>query len=229
MTLSLEHHSKLQGHSLFSALDEAQRLRALEHVTCLSLEAGDHLFHAGQEAELFYFVCSGQVKLYRLAPNGMEKVVEIVRPGQTFAEALMFLELSAYPVGAQALGKVEVIAIHNRPYLEVLASSPQTSFHVMAHLSMRLKGLLNEIDSLTLQNANLRVVNYLLYLLPDACEREGDNDITLPAAKNIIASRLSVQPETLSRILAGLSNAGLIRVDGLNIQILDVEALRHYV
>lgn len=219
----------LRKHSLFSALDDSQFAHAISHASYIELATGEHLFHAGQKAEQFYFVCSGQLKLYRLAPNGTEKVIEIIRAGQTFAEALMFLDMPAYPVEAQALGKLEMVAIQNAPYLEVLAASSQTAFHVMAHLSVRLKGLLNEIDALTLQNASLRVVNYLLYLLPEDCDLNDTAGITLPAAKNIIASRLSVQPETLSRILASLSNEGLIRVEGLNIHIRNLRALREYV
>ena len=229
MTLTPEHIARLAQHSLFSALDEKQRARALGHSTVLHLEQGDHLFHMGQKAEQFYFVHSGQLKLYRLAPNGTEKVIEIIRQGQTFSEALMFLDMPVFPVDAQALGKAEVVAIDNAHYLEVLASSSQTAFHVMAHLSMRLKGLLNEIDALTLQNATLRVVNYLLYLLPDDCDRNASAGIILPAAKNIIASRLSIQPETLSRILSTLNSEGLIQVDGLNIHIQDLRSLREYI
>ena len=69
-----------------------------------------------------------------------------------------------------------------------LKGSVDLCFKVMADIRMRLKGHLNEIDSLTRQNATLRVVNYLGYLIP--ANSNGTADITLPAAKNIIASRL---------------------------------------
>lgn len=218
----------LRSHSLFSALEDEQFAHVIERASCLQLMPDEHLFHAGQAAEQFFLVLSGQMKLYRLAPTGAEKVIEIIRPQQTFAEALMFLELPSYPVEAQALGAVALVALPNRPYLEVLAQSPQTSFHVMAGLSVRLKQLLGEIDALTLQNATLRVVNYLLYLLPEGMGRGESARITLPAAKQVIASRLSVQPETFSRILSSLSAKGLISVEGLAIQIHDLPALRLY-
>ena len=228
MILTPHHIQSLHQHSLFSALDEEQLAHALNHAAVIQLKPGEHLFHAGQQAEAFYYVVEGQVKLYRLSPAGAEKVIEIIRPTQTFAEALMFMDVQAYPVEAQSLGKTELVAIHTSNYLEILSSSTQTSFRVMADLSMRLKQRLHEIDALTLQNATLRVINYLLYLLPEDCDRNDSAGITLPAAKNIIASRLSVQPETLSRIFSTLGTEGLIRVDGLNVQILDLTALREY-
>lgn len=218
----------LRHSPLFRALSAEQFEGLLRDVGIRTLEQGRHLFEAGTQAGAFYFLLSGQVKLYRLSPTGQEKVIEIVRPGQTFAEALMFLDIPAYPVSAEALTDAELIEIKNKTFLQLLSQSVETGFHVMAQLSMRLRGQLNEIDALTLQNASLRLVNYLLYLAKEVESDKGRAEITLPAAKNIIASRLSIQPETLSRILGNLSGKGLISVDGLNIKVLDLEGLRTF-
>ncbi|MCW8972111.1 MAG: Crp/Fnr family transcriptional regulator [Gammaproteobacteria bacterium] len=223
-----EEEKELQKNHLFRALDRGQMEALQPHISIKSLKQGEHLFEEGQKAEAFYLLRQGQIKLYRLAPSGQEKVIEIVRPGHSFAEALMFLEVPAYPLSAQALTNVELFVIRNRGFLELLSGSVETCFHVMADISVRLKGLLNEIDALTLQNASLRLVNFLLYLVQEQEVCEGCVEITLPAAKNIIASRLSIQPETLSRILANLGNQGLISVEGLNITVHDPEGLRTY-
>lgn len=213
---------------MFRALTDEQFSRMLQDTVTRTLRQGQHLFEAGTQASAFYFLLSGQLKLYRLSPTGQEKVIEIVRPGETFAEALMFLEIPAYPVSAQALADAELVEIKNSTFLQLLSHSVDTGRHVMGQLSMRLRGLLNEIDALTLQNASLRLVNYLLYLAQEANGEGGSTDITLPAAKNIIASRLSIQPETLSRILGNLAGKGLISVDGLNIKVLDLDGLRTF-
>lgn len=223
-----EQEQALRQNHLFRALDAAQIQRLQPHISTKSLRQGEHLFEEGAEASHFYLVRRGQIKLYKLAPSGQEKVIEIVRPGQSFAEALMFLDVPAYPLSAQALSEVELFVIRNKGFLELLGESVETCFHVMADISVRLKGLLNEIDALTLQNASLRLVNFLLYLVQEQESCNGCVEITLPAAKNIIASRLSIQPETLSRILSNLGNKGLISVDGLNITVHDAEGLRTY-
>lgn len=226
--MTKEQEKMLRSNHLFRALSDEQMQQLEPHISTKSLQQGEHLFEEGSEASHFYLVAKGQIKLYRLAPSGQEKVIEIVRPGQSFAEALMFLDLPTYPVHAQALTGGELFVIKNKGFLELLAGSVETCFHVMADISVRLKGLLNEIDALTLQNASLRLVNFLLYLVQEQETGEGGVEITLPAAKNIIASRLSIQPETLSRILSNLSNKGLISVDGLNITVHDAEQLRTY-
>lgn len=222
----LQLQQNLSENHLFSALNEEQLEQLNSAITVKSFDLGEHLFEAGSKADEFYLVSSGQIKLYRLSPTGQEKVIEIIRPGQTFAEALMFLDIPTYPVNAQALADTKLYAIKNRAFMELLRGSVDLCFNVMADISMRLKRHLNEIDALTLQNATLRVVNYLSYLIPNCAEAAVQ--ITLPAAKNVVASRLSVTPETFSRILHTLSDKGLITVDGLLIQIHDVEKLRNY-
>jgi CRP-like cAMP-binding protein len=222
----LKQKQQIRENHLFRALSDEQMEQLCAATTVKSLDQGEHLFEAGSRADEFYLLTSGQIKLYRLSPAGQEKVIEIIRPGQTFAEALMFLDIPTYPVNAQALANVELYAIKNRVFLDILRGSVDICFQVMAAMSVRLKHHLNEIDALTLQNATLRVVNYLGHLIPS-----GDTDaaeITLPAAKNIIASRLSITPETLSRILHTLSSRGLISVEGLHIKVHDVDGLRAY-
>lgn len=222
------HILALRQNHLFRSLSDEQMELLRQDISIKHLDQGQHLFEEGAEANAFFLLHRGQVKLYRLSPTGQEKVIEIVRPGQSFAEALMFLDIPAYPLNAQALSDTELFVIKNKRFLQLLSQSVETCFHVMADISMRLRSRLNEIDALTLQNASLRLVNYLLYLAQEVENCEGCAEITLPAAKNIIASRLSIQPETLSRILSNLSSKGLISVDGLNIQVHDVDGLRTF-
>lgn len=211
---------------LFHSLSEQQLEQLHSYLSTRVLAQGETLFREGEVAESFYLLLRGQIKLYRVSTAGNEKVVEIIRPGQTFAEALMFLERPVYPLTAESLSETELVVINSRGFHQLLSASTETCLRVMGNLSQRLHHLLNEIDALTLQNASLRLVNYLLCLVPEGTS--GGVEITLPAAKNIIASRLSIQPETLSRILANLGQKGLIAVDGLNIRIHDIAALRMF-
>ncbi len=227
MNLKNNHLEALHASPLFSSLDEAQRKQLLSSITIRRLELGEHLFAQGDDAKSFYLLIGGQIRLYRLSPSGQEKVVELVNPGQTFAEALMFQEVPTYPVHAQALVDSELLVIASDGFMQLLSGSVDSCLKVMAGMSVRLRKLLGEIDALTLQNAGLRVANYLLQLMTESDAGEG-GIVTLPAAKNVIASRLSIQPETFSRTLHALSAKGLIEVDGLNIRILDTDALRSY-
>jgi CRP-like cAMP-binding protein len=205
---------------LLRPLAKEQLERICRHATMLLLDDGESLFQQGDKAERFYLVLQGQIKLYRLSPEGNEKVIEIVTPGSTFAEALMFLSRPHYPVGATAIGGVELVSIEANDFVDMLRGSVETCFLIMGDMSRRLRGLIGEIDKLSLHSATCRVASYLTR----RAEEEGDVfDLRVP--KLVIASRLTVKPETLSRIIRDLSERRVIRVKARRIQVLDRAAL----
>ena len=206
---------------LFANLDDEQLSRVAQHAARVRLAEGESLFEQGDPADRFYLVIRGQIKLFRLSPAGNEKVIEIVTPGSTFAEALMFLERPRYPVGAQALTAAEVISIDAHDFATMLKGSVETCFLLLGDMSQRLRGLVREIDELSLHSATCRVAAYLVQQAP-----EGSQTFDLTIAKQVLASRLSVKPETLSRIIKNLSDAGIISVLGSRITIHDWQALQ---
>lgn len=213
----------LQTHSLFSKLSEKQLARVCKHAHHISLEEGQNLFYQRDPAQYFYYLCTGSIKLSRLAPDGNEKVIEFINPGNIFAEALMFLEAPAYPVNAAALSQSELIAIDSRDFTSMLRESVDTCFLLMGDMSQRLHGLIAEIDNISLQSGTCRVANYLLELAP-----KDRNEFKLDIQKGIMASRLSVKPETFSRILRNLQDRNILTVKGTHVTLHDREALQDF-
>ena len=217
------HHQILCGHHLFNVLNEEQLEQLLSTSTLLNLEKGDKLFLQGEPAHAFYFVISGAVKIYRLTPEGQEKVLEVVGSRQTFAEAMMLMDTPDYVASAQALEPTQVYRFTNRTYMELLHSNPQLPFSLLATLCVRLHRRINEIETLSLKNSTHRVVRYLLTL---AAHAPGENcRVEIPVAKQLVAGHLSIQPETFSRIMHRLGDEGIIHLDGREISILDRERL----
>ncbi len=209
---------------LFSHLDDRQ-IAAVQRVTHeVKLQDGQLFFQAGDPADRFFLVLEGQIKLSRLSLQGQEKVIEIIPAGETFAEALMFGEQPAYPVNATAIGKTRLLSFESAPYMHILRGSTETCFRLMADMSQRLKHLINEIEILSLQNANYRLANYLWKRWEAA--KPADGTIELKTPKGVIASRLSITPETFSRTLHGFSEKGVLQVDGNRVRVIDPDALR---
>ncbi|MDX1444072.1 MAG: Crp/Fnr family transcriptional regulator [Gammaproteobacteria bacterium] len=208
---------------LLSELEPQQLQVMIDTSIRKELAAEQQLFQHGSDARYFYLVEEGSVKLSRLAPNGQEKVIEILRQGHTFAEAVMFFDKPLYPVDATALEDTVVIGLDGHRFMDILRESPETALRLMGTLSMRLHRRVNEIDSLSLQNSTLRVINFLLQNLPD--EEADEAIIELETTKKLIAARLSIQPETFSRALNQLQKKGAIHVEGKTIEILDVDLL----
>jgi CRP-like cAMP-binding protein len=218
--------TELRDAYLFSKLDEAQLVRVKAMSQEIRLEDGEALFEVGDAARRFFLVKEGQMKLSRLSLNGNEKVIEVVSPGHTFAEALMFMEQPSYPVRASAIGSCLLVAIDSRQFLDLLRESVETCFRVMGDMSMRLRRMIKEIDDLTLQTATGRVAGYLCGKYMFKGENRFSFDLDTP--KGILASRLSVKPETFSRILHNFIDQKLVKVKGGHIEILDPEGLRKH-
>jgi len=205
---------------LFERLSEKQLQRIAQRAHRIHLQAGQSLFEQGDPADRFYLVLKGQIKLYRLSPAGDEKVIEVVKPGSTFAEALMFFDHPHYPVGAESLRESEVISIDARDFASMLRESVETCFLMMGDMSQRLRGLIREIDDISLHSATCRVAGYLLTHSP-----ENGEPFKLEIPKQILASRLSVKAETFSRIIKQLNEQNILEVSGSTVHIRNRDAL----
>ena len=220
----------LQHQPLFSALSDVQLAALVAATHEVRADKGKLLFQRGTPCEGMYLVVFGVVKLAVSGVQGVEKIVELVRAGESFGEAVMFLN-RPFPIMAQTLEDslplyVEAAAIDN-----LLAQDPKFARRLLAGLSVRLHALVRDVESYSSQNAAQRVIGYLLQSVStEHGESEGDiathaTTVSLPVNKNLIASRLNLTPETLSRVLHHFVADGLIEVNGREIVIHDTRRL----
>ena len=217
---------ELRHHYLFSALNDTQRMRVLTHAAVRPFAAGEHLFSHGDEAASFFLLRQGSVKLYRLSPGGHEKIMRFIRPPQTFAESVMFMDTPRYPVHGAGVEAGELVAFECAAFLDILQESFATCRAVMAQMTQRIQAHWDEIEALTLENSRYRVVHYLLGLVPHG--EHGRVSVILPARKMLIAAHVAVTPETLSRTLRALNDEGLIEISEDRVTIPDTDALRQH-
>jgi len=189
--------------------------------------AGSILFRKGDACGGFYVIVYGQVKLAFGASNGSEKVVEILGPGQSFGESFMFLE-KPYIVFAETLSDALVLHVGKAAIFQELERSQDFSRRMLGGLAQRMHRILSDLEGYSLKSGTQRVIGYLLRDIALDTSSGRHAEVTLPATKSLIASRLSITREHFSRILHELSESGLIRVSGRTIRILDVERLRGY-
>jgi len=224
LSITGETREKILANPLFADLDKNQFARVENDMTLIELESGQTLFEQGMPANAFFLLLEGSVKLTRLSPDGNEKVIDLIHPGQTFAEAVIFNGGPGYPVNAAVLAPSRLVAIDATAYLEVLHDSPKACLDIMARISQRLHWLVNEVDRLTLHNATYRLVSYLLDQAPGVSDKSCD--VCLSAPKHVIASRLSIKPETLSRTLKRLSDSGLVEIRKDHVVLKEIGALK---
>lgn len=227
MQLESKHQEIMRKNSMFSDLPESDFLRVFEHTTLCKLATGEILFRQQQAATYFYLLLSGKIKLSLLSIDGCEKVVDIISPGNTFAEAVIFRGLPGYPVNSEAISDSHVLKINALTYKDILRNSPEACFKVMSCLSIRIHWLMNEINRLCLHNATYRLIRYLLENIPE--ETTTPTEVHLSIPKHVIASRISVTPETFSRTIKRLSDQDLLKVHDTHIVLINPVELRNMI
>lgn len=212
---------------LFNGLADAEIIRFSRGVRELRATKGEVLFHRGDPCHGFHLVLSGQIKLAFTSADGHEKVIEIIAPGHTFGEAVMFME-KPYVVMAQALADCHLLFIDKRVVFEEMDRDPGFCRRIIAGLSQRLHHLIADVETYSLRNGRDRVLGYLLREEEAAGQpaSRGRVSIRLPTSKGTIASRLNLTQEHFSRILHELVEDGLIEVQGRTIHVPDIERLR---
>lgn len=209
--------------ALFAELADEEVERLAAWARAIHLQRGAVLFNVGDAPQGFYLVADGQIKLAFTSPRGGEKVVEILGPGQSFGEAVMFVP-RPYPVAAQAMVDSTVVFVAGEPIMGEIERDPRLATRMIAGLSRRIHGLIGDLEAVSMHSGTQRVIGYLL--------RDGDDrgslEVRLPTTKAVLASRLNLTQEHFSRILHELSNRGLIEVQGRIIRVPDVDGLRRY-
>jgi CRP-like cAMP-binding protein len=209
---------------LFADLQDDQYLEVMEHAVPVELAAGQLLFGQDDAVASIYWVGEGLMRLFRSSPQGDEKVIELIGPGRFFAEAALFMG-GRYPVSAAAQIPTRLVAVDGAGFKAWLGRDANRCFRLMAGMSARLHKLVTQIDSLTLMKGTDRLLQYLLdHSDPD---EQGEMVVELEAPKQVIASRIGVKPETLSRLLHKLADMGITEMKGHKLYIRDLDRLRH--
>jgi CRP-like cAMP-binding protein len=217
---------QLRSVPLFAGLGEDVLAEVAAQVRPRHLDREEVLFRAGDPFRGFFVVCSGHVQLSRLASTGQEKVVELIGPKETFAEAVLFLDQPSYPVEARGLEPTELLEFPAEPFNRLLDERPHLTRNLLGTVSRRVHRLVQDVAALTLEDATGRVVGYLLARAEQAGQDGGE--VSLPVKKAAVASRLGVQPETFSRVLSRLRQAGAIEVERDRIRLQDPEGLAQF-
>ncbi|MDK2792506.1 MAG: hypothetical protein PWQ25_1369 [Deferribacteres bacterium] len=184
--------------------------------TLVKKDKKETFFLEDQEGENIYFLASGLVKLYKTNDEGKEAIIHFVKPGELFAEILLYLR-NRYPVTAEAVENCTALSINSKKLFQLIRENPDISMKLIGMMAQRIKYFLNMIENLTLSDARNRLLRYLRVL----ADKNKDNTITLPVNKGDIAILLGIAPETFSRLLKKLSEERIIRVEGKQIELLE--------
>ncbi|MES3022940.1 MAG: Crp/Fnr family transcriptional regulator [Pseudomonadota bacterium] len=209
--------------ALFDGMPPAELAAIAAGTTERHVEKGELIFRRGDPCLGFHLVIFGQVKLAASSASGAEKIIELIGPGLSFGEALMFME-KPYIVSATALADTLLLHVTREVVFEGIEHVPGFARKMLAGLSRRMHGLICDMESYALRSGTQRVIGYLLQG-EDAADGQ---QVVLSVSKAVVASRLNLTPEHFSRILSELGAHGLVEVQGRQVKLLSIDALRSY-
>jgi CRP-like cAMP-binding protein len=181
---------------------------------------GATVLHAGARAPGVFALAYGSVKLVLRNGGGEERVLRVVAARQTFGEAIALVGRPS-PYFAVALSDAKVVVIPSAPLFGLLGRDTGFAKALVRNLAEAELQLCAEIGSATLQRGAQRLAGYL-----DALAN-GGSEVQLPFSKTLLAARLGMKKETLSRLLRQFTEDGVIVVTRRRVAILDRERLKH--
>ena len=208
---------------LLSNCPEDVSLPLLKRAVVRRYARGQVLFDHGDPAQSVFIVLDGWVKLFRVTPNGSEAVVSVFTRGHSFGEAVA-LRNETYPVAAEAATDCEVLQIASSEILNVMRGHPELCIAILSSTFAHLHALVAEVEQLKSHTGAQRVAQFLLSLTH--CQ-SGPCTVTLPFDKVLIAGRIGMKPESLSRAFSRLKARG-VTVRRNHAEIADIERLRDF-
>jgi CRP-like cAMP-binding protein len=219
--------SLIKNMPMFSQFTAIEIEQLAQKVQQIRIKKSEVLFKRDENGNQIFYVIFGKIKLYHptALQNESEKIFRIVAAGESFAEAVAFLK-RPYPVNAEAIEDSLLLGFKIEALTQLLQSNPNLSLKMLAGLSSRIHTLHFEIESLRVKSGMERTVYYLASLINE--NNKGIQKIHLPTTKQNIASLLNIKPETFSRYLAALEKKNLIKVEGREIEIENIDNLKEY-
>ncbi|MCW8890349.1 MAG: helix-turn-helix domain-containing protein [Sedimenticola sp.] len=209
---------------LFSGMtpeDLEQVAQLTEEVTC---DKGNFLFREGDKADHLYVLLGGLVQLTAKGPEGQQTVIEILYPGDSFILAAVITH-KRFLMSAEVVRKARVLKIPGAELIELIRHGGDFGVNMMATLSGQFRTMVRQVKNQRLRTTAQRVAAFLLDLAYD--QGRGENRITLPHSKKLLASLLGMSQEGLSRTFTALREQG-VEIDHNQVHIESIIKLRRF-
>ncbi|WP_243613354.1 Crp/Fnr family transcriptional regulator [Shimia aestuarii] len=222
----LQSHQQIAKNSLLlKSIPEALQEKILAKATPVEMKRGATIFLQGEVSKAIYIVLDGWVKLYRITPNGAEAVVGTFTKGNSFGEAVAFRK-DTYPVSAETATDCTVLRVDAANMLATISEDPTVAIAILSATFAHLHSLVSQIEALQARTGAQRVAEFLVELCGE--DQMGRQSVVLPYDKVLIAGRLGMKPESLSRAFGKLKTCG-VRIKQNLADIEDMQALRDFI
>ena len=197
--------------SLFENISTENRASLADICIPKNVRKKETLFWEGDKGVSVYILVKGTIQLYKSTPEGKEVVIKIIKPGEMFAEVILF-ERSSYPVSAVALQDSLVFLISRHQFACLLENEAFRNDFI-SNLMSKMRYLADQIRYLTHHDVEERLFMFLK-------EQHGEKTrIRVAISKKDVAAAIGATPETLSRLLQRLKREKKLIWEGSEISI----------
>ncbi len=216
----------LKNSLLFSGLKDADLQSLASIAVRRTFGKGETLFTEGEQAQGFYLLVTGYIKMCHTTPDGREKLLHHVHPGETFAEAAFFGD-GTYPADARSIEAGEALFLPKQGFMDLMATKPQFALNLVVSLSLALRRFVRQIEELTFADAASRLASFLIKRAAEKSTNFGGiTYLDLGVSKGELAAHLGTASETVSRTFRKLKEEGIIELDGRKVTILQMARLQ---
>jgi len=213
---------------LFSELSPDELERISRVAVPRSFPKGVRVFHEGDQSDACYIVRSGDLRVTREHPDGRAIALATLGPGDIFGELAM-LDGEARSASVEALSDCELLALPASDVRALLASNAEITVKLVIALTRRVRESNERISRQSFQTVPSRVAGVLSQLIAEEGASEGRDGITIRMTQADLAQLAGTSRESVSRFLAVLDRAGVVRVGRGRVTVLEPRRLRGYI
>lgn len=212
---------------LLAELSPADLSLLMEGAHAASYPETELLFSQGDKADRFFVLLEGRVNIFALTETGDQSIIEVFDPIVTFAEAAIF-STGIFPLNGEVMAGSRLVHIPAASFMRKLGDNRTLGLMLLGGLSRWQFRLIREISELKSKSPAQRLATFLLALAEKAGPGDAGGRVRLPLTKALLASRIGIAPESLSRALNRLKAFG-VETHGREVEITDMDGLRRMV
>src|SRR5690242_4500765 len=217
--------SALRRCGLFGSADD-DAIETLIHVLKVrKFRRGETIFHQGDPGDALFVVDTGSVKVVLPSDEGAEPaIVAILGPGEFFGE-LAILDGAPHSATIVAVEPTETLVLHRDAFLSLIDTDAGLRRTLLASLAAEIRRLTGHVEDLHFLDLPGRLASRIVRLAESAGSTSGEARIAWPYTQSELAGMIGGSRQSVNRLLADLTDQGLVRLERDHLVVPDVERL----
>jgi CRP/FNR family transcriptional regulator, cyclic AMP receptor protein len=218
----------LRSVPLFADLEEGELERFSQVAVPRSFPAATRVFHEGDNSDACYIVSEGSFRVTREHSDGRAITLATLGPGEIFGELAM-LDGDRRSASAESVTDGTLLALPASDVRSLLGRNPEIALKLVAGLVRRLRAANMRLSRQSFQTVPSRVAGILAQLSREDQDGDETAEVTIRMNQTDLAQLAGTSRESVSRFLAELERAGVVRSGRGRVTVLEPQKLRNYI